>query len=117
MKVRVVVTTLATFAVLMMAGAAFAQDKAQIDKGMAVYEASKCSLCHSIAGKGNAKGSLDGVGTKLKADDIRAWILTPKEMTAKTKAPRVPAMMANATLIKNTEDVDALVAYMLSLKK
>jgi cytochrome c553 len=117
MKVRVAVTTLATFAVLAWAGAAFAQDKAQIDKGMKAYDTYKCSLCHSVAGKGNAKGSLDGVGTKLKAEEIKSWLLTPKEMTAKTKATRVPAMMANATLAKNAEDVDALVAYMLSLKK
>jgi uncharacterized protein (TIGR01732 family) len=31
-------------------------------------------VCHSIAGAGNKKGPLDKVGTKLSADDIRAWI-------------------------------------------
>ena len=117
MKVRVVVTTFATFAALMIAGAAFAQDKAQIEKGLKAYDTYKCGMCHSIAGKGNVKGPLDGVGTKLKADELKAWLVTPKEMTAKTKAARVPAMNANATLAKSPEDVDALVAYMLSLKK
>jgi mono/diheme cytochrome c family protein len=73
----------------------------------------KCSLCHSIAGKGNAKGSLDGVGAKLTADDIRAWITDAKGMTAKSKATRKPEMK-QYTLSK--DDVDALVAYMTSLK-
>ena len=83
-------------------------------KGEQVFAAQKCSLCHSIAGKGNAKGSLDGVGTKLSADEIRSWITDAKGMTAKTKATRKPEMKAY-TLPK--DDVDALVAYLSSLKK
>jgi mono/diheme cytochrome c family protein len=98
-----------------MAGTAFAQDKALIEKGMKVYEANKCSMCHSIAGKGQAKGPLDGVGSKLKAEEIREWMTNPKEATAKHKATRTPAMRAYPALTK--EDLDALVAYMLSLKK
>jgi mono/diheme cytochrome c family protein len=83
-------------------------------KGEKVYADQKCSLCHSIAGKGNAKGSLDGVGSQLSADDIRAWIADAKSMTAKTKATRKPDMK-QYTLPK--EDVDALVAYLGGLKK
>jgi mono/diheme cytochrome c family protein len=83
-------------------------------KGEKVFADQKCSLCHSIAGKGNAKGSLDGVGTKLTADEIRSWITDAKGMTAKTKAPRKPEMK-QFTLAK--DDVDALVAYLSSLKK
>jgi len=82
-------------------------------KGEKVYADQKCSLCHSIAGKGNPKGSLDGVGAKLKADEIRAWITDAKGMTAKTKATRKPEMK-QYTLPK--DDVDALVAYLSSLK-
>lgn len=101
------ITALAT----MLAGSASAQDAAA---GAKVYTDQKCSLCHSIAGKGNAKGSLDGVGTKLPAADIRAWIEDAPAMTTKTKATRKPSMKAY-TLSKG--DVDALVAYMVSLKK
>ena len=97
---------------LMLAAAATAQDlKAQGEK---VYTDQKCSVCHSIAGKGNVKGALDDVGSKLSADDIRAWIVDAKGMTAKTKAPRKPVMKAYA-LPKG--DVDALVAYLSTLKK
>jgi mono/diheme cytochrome c family protein len=95
------------------ATAAGAQD-AKVAKGQQVYTDQKCSLCHAIGGKGNAKGSLDGVGTKLSADEIRSWITDAKGMTAKTKATRKPEMKAY-TLPK--DDVDALVAYLSSLKK
>jgi mono/diheme cytochrome c family protein len=106
---------MSALAMFVLSGTAFAQDKALIEKGMKVYETQKCSMCHSIAGKGQAKGPLDGVGSKLTADEIRMWMTNPKEMTAKTKATRKPDMRAYPNLAK--EDLDALVAYMLSLKK
>jgi mono/diheme cytochrome c family protein len=83
-------------------------------KGEKVFTEQKCSMCHSIAGKGNAKGSLDGVGSKLSADEIRSWITDAKGMAAKTKATRKPEMK-QFTLPK--DDVDGLVAYLSSLKK
>lgn len=88
---------------------------AQVEKGAAVYAAQKCSICHSIDGKGQAKGPLDGVGSKLSVDEIREWIVNPAEMTKKTNATRKPVMRAYPKLPK--EDLDALVAYMASLKK
>jgi mono/diheme cytochrome c family protein len=83
-------------------------------KGEKVYADQKCSVCHSIAGKGNTKGALDDVGSKLSEADIRAWITDAKTMTAKTGASRKP-VMKQYSLPK--DDVDALVAYMTSLKK
>ena len=82
--------------------------------GEKVYAEQKCSVCHSIAGKGNTKGALDEVGSKLTSDEIRAWLTDAKGMTEKTKAARKPVMKAY-TLSK--EDVDALVAYLSALKK
>jgi mono/diheme cytochrome c family protein len=82
--------------------------------GEKVFTEQKCSLCHSIAGKGNAKGVLDEVGSKLKADEIRAWITDSKGMTEKLKPERKPVMKAY-DLPK--ADVDALVAYLTTLKK
>ena len=94
---------------------AFAQDKAQVERGMNAYTEQKCSDCHSIAGKGNAKGVLDDVGSKLMPEEIRAWLVNPAEMTKKTKADRKPPMRSYPNLSK--EDLDGLVAYMRSLKK
>ena len=93
------------------AGPARAQDAA---KGAKVYADQKCAMCHSIGDKGNKKGPLDGIATKYSADELRQWIVDAKGMTEKTKAPRKP-LMKNYTLPK--EDVDALVAYMQTLKK
>ena len=83
-------------------------------EGPAAFVDQKCSLCHSVAGKGNVKGPLDNVGKKLTAADIRAWITDAQAMTAKTKATRTPAMKQFSL---PTEDVDALVAYLSTLKK
>ena len=33
-------------------------------QGEELYQKNKCSLCHSVGGKGNAKGPLEGVGSK-----------------------------------------------------
>ena len=104
---------LVLIAVVAMGGTAFAQGS--IERGMKVYADQKCAVCHSIGGQGNAKGALDDVGNRLSADEIRMWIVSPAEMTKKTKAERKSPMRAYPNLAK--EDVDALVAYMLSLKK
>ena len=98
------------------AGIAAAQDKATQEKakGEQVYADQKCSVCHAVAGKGNAKGALDDIGSKRSADDIRQWLVDAKAMTAKTKAARKPEMKAYSL---PKDEVDALVAYLTSLKK
>lgn len=106
------ITGLTLLLSLLGAGAALAQDAA---RGQKVYAAEKCSVCHSVGEQGNKRGPLDTVGTRLSADDIRAWIVDAPGMTAKTKAPRKPPMRAYAQLSK--EDVDALVTYLQTLKK
>lgn len=103
-----VLTVMFTFA----ATTAWAQ--APAEQGQKVYAEQKCSMCHSIAGAGNKKGPLDGVGTKLSADEVRMWITHAPDMTAKAKAARKPAMKAYPQM--PTADLDALVAYMLSLE-
>jgi mono/diheme cytochrome c family protein len=101
-------------AILGVAGAASAAAQGANTQGEKVFAAQKCALCHSVGGKGNPKGPLDEVGSKLSNDDIRAWITDAKGMTAKTKAARKP-VMKEFTLPK--EDVDALVAYLSAMKK
>ena len=97
---------------------ALAQDAAQIEKGKAMFASAspKCTMCHSIAGQGNAKHPLDDVGSKLSADDIKAWIRTPKEMAEKAKSEAKPPMMAYPKEKISDADLDTLVAYLLSLK-
>lgn len=94
---------------------ASAQDNEPVERGTRIYAEQKCSICHSIAGKGNAKGALDDVGSRLNPEEIRQWMVNPAEMTKKSKAERKPAMRAYPNLSK--DDLEDLVAYMLSLKK
>src|SRR5215207_2081292 len=89
--------------VTLVASSAYAQDAALIKRGEAVYTAQKCSVCHSVAGKGNQRGALDKVGSKLSSDEIHQWIVAAPDMAAKTKATRKPVMKPYTTLSK--EDV------------
>ena len=108
----VMTTTLVMAAGLLMARPAAAQDAA---KGQAVYTAQKCQMCHAIAGKGSKANPLDGVGGKLSAEDIKQWITHPVEAAAKAKSTKKPPMPAKYGSLA-AADLDALVAYMASLK-
>jgi mono/diheme cytochrome c family protein len=109
------VPTLLAAGFVLVGSAASAQHSDVIQQGEKVYAAQKCQVCHSIAGKGNKNGPLDGVGSKLSVDEIRQWIVDAPAMTAKTKTTRKPPMKSYPSLSK--EDLNALVAYMASLKK
>jgi mono/diheme cytochrome c family protein len=95
--------------------APFAAAGQDVKKGEQVYAAQKCATCHSIAGKGKKTNPLDGVGGKLSADDIKQWIVDPKGMAAKAKSTKKPPMAAKYSALP-AADLDALVAYMASLK-
>ncbi len=83
-------------------------------EGRKAFETQKCSLCHSVEGKGNVKGPLDGVGKKHTAADLRLWITQPAEMTKKHATTRKPPMKSFASL--PPADLVALVTYLESLK-
>jgi mono/diheme cytochrome c family protein len=112
-------TTLSIGALMLVFGAAkplaaTGQDDA-VKKGEQVYTAQKCQTCHSIGGKGNKQNPLDGVGKKLSADEIKAWIVTPTEMTKKSGSTKKPPMPNRYSKLP-AADIDALVAYLVSLK-
>ncbi|MGH7894468.1 MAG: c-type cytochrome [Candidatus Binatia bacterium] len=75
-----------------------------------VYE-KKCKLCHSIQGEGGKQaekgGKLDGVGAKRDAAWLKAYIEDPKSKMPDAKMPKLKLA---------PEELDALVAYMLTLK-
>jgi mono/diheme cytochrome c family protein len=82
--------------------------------GEEVYTSQKCSVCHSVAGKGNKKYPLDGVGSRLSEADIREWLLNPDAQQAR-KGGR-PLMRMPSYRSVPAEEVDALVGYVSSLK-
>jgi cytochrome c2 len=85
-------------------------DDSKIAKGKGVYELRKCKMCHSIGGEGNKKTPLDGVGSKFDEATLRKWVISPKEMKPEVKKPDFSKTITG-------EDLDALVAYLASLKK
>jgi mono/diheme cytochrome c family protein len=112
---KILVTTSLTIACALAAPAAWAGQDAAVKKGQEVYTAQKCQTCHSIAGKGGKASALDGVGGKLSADDIRQWITHPKDAATKAKSTKKPPMPAKYASLP-AADIDAMVAYMQSLK-
>ena len=113
MKARTLTVALMFGTMLVLPTVAAAQDAAA--KGAALFVSQKCSACHSVAGKGSKVSPLDGVGAKLSAADIRAWIVDPPSMIAKTKSTKKPPMPSRYAKLPPA-DIDALVAYLQSLK-
>jgi mono/diheme cytochrome c family protein len=110
----VIIAGLFAFALIGPVSRAQAQDDA-VKKGQQVYAAQKCSTCHSIAGKGAKANPLDGVGAKLSADDTKQWIVDPIAMAKKAGSTKKPPMPKKYDKLP-AADIDALVAYMQSLK-
>jgi mono/diheme cytochrome c family protein len=105
---------LAGAAMLLVPAAASAQDAKLVEAGKKIYDAQGCAKCHQIAGKGAKLSVLDGVGSKLTAEELRLWLSTPDEMMA--KLPKKPVVKMKKVELKDP-DLDALVAYLQSLKK
>jgi mono/diheme cytochrome c family protein len=86
--------------------------------GRRAYERQKCATCHMIAGQGNIRFKLDGVASKMTDGDLRRWLTDTAEM--ERALPTQPAIRMSEWLAANRKisdaDVDALVAYLSSLK-
>jgi mono/diheme cytochrome c family protein len=79
--------------------------------GKAVFDAAKpaCKGCHT-----DAKNPLAKVGAENNADELKAWIRTPKDMIAKKGKKGI--MPAYAPEKISDADVDNLVAYLATMK-
>jgi mono/diheme cytochrome c family protein len=100
--------------------AAQAPDPKLANEGKKLYATYKCDKCHQIGGRGSKKGPLDGVGAKLSAADMKRWFTHPAEMEAKLeKKPKGTDAMSHALKTKGIEpaEIDAMVAYMMTLTK
>ena len=78
------------------------------DHGKEVYATQKCGFCHSIAGVGGDRLALDGAGSKLKPEEIKKWIRTPKAMKSDTTMKPYPNLPER--------DLNDLTAYLMTLK-
>jgi hypothetical protein len=97
----------------------FAQD-AKVQAGKAGYDKQACKTSHVVAGvgtKGMAPQPLDGIGTRLKAEEMKKWFTDTAAMEAKlAKKPMVKMSDYLKTHKLTDADVEALVAYLQSLK-
>ena len=80
---------------------------ASADQGREVFDTQKCLVCHSIAGRGGDV-RLDGIGARLRPDDFRKRIKTPKEVKADSEMKAYPNLPER--------DINNLIAYLLTLK-
>jgi cytochrome c2 len=103
------VVLIASLTLILVIGAVAYSADASVDNGKSVYAAQKCQMCHSIAGVGNKKYPLDGIGSKMKAEELSKFLKNPKE----TK----PNIIMKAYSGLPEKDLEDLVAYLLTLKK
>lgn len=90
-------------------GVSAQSDQARVARGAEVFLEQKCQACHSIAGAGSRRYPLDGVGSRLTEDDIRKWIVAPRDMNPKVSKRAYDKLP--------TADLESLVAYLKSLRK
>ncbi len=107
--VACVVWTLSVSALVPMGDRANAEsDQAVLARGERVYAEKKCAMCHAIKGKGGKSGGdLTDVGAKRDSDWLKQFTRAPKSLIPNAKMPAFQG---------NQEDLDAVVAYMVSLK-
>lgn len=85
-----------------------------IESGRQVYQQQTCARCHSIAGEGNPRNPLDGVGARRDLEELRDWIIGAESLEG--------VMPDRAFRMKQpygglpAGDLDALVIYMRSLR-
>jgi mono/diheme cytochrome c family protein len=84
------------------------------EAGRAVFEAQGCAMCHAVAGKGNPRSPLDGVGARHDAVALRDWTLATGSAES-TLSTRAKVMKEDYRELSPTE-LDALIAYLQSLR-
>jgi mono/diheme cytochrome c family protein len=97
-------------------GSAQAPDPKLVAAGKRLFSSKDCTQCHMAEGKGNKKLRMDGPKAKvanLPPEEIRQWIVSPVEMTA--KLDHKPENPMKKKVLTEAE-VDALVAYMAYLR-
>ncbi|MGZ8273079.1 MAG: c-type cytochrome [Burkholderiaceae bacterium] len=82
------------------------------EAGRAAFMRAGCIACHSAEGRGNPSLPLDGVGARLDRERLRAAAFATGNVGTGLPAGVASAKRAHA----NDPDVDALLAYLQSLR-
>jgi mono/diheme cytochrome c family protein len=86
---------------------------AEIVRGRVVYAEQGCASCHVIAGAGNPRNPLDGVGTRRTRAELLEWITG----TGSAADQLSPAVVRRKERYRNVsqDDMNALMAYLANL--
>lgn len=79
-------------------------------RGAQVYAEQGCARCHSLAGQGNPRLSLDAVGNRHDAQALRQWVIADAAINANLST-RVRQIKAGYAQLPET-DMAALIAYL-----
>lgn len=80
-----------------------------VEQGKELYTAKKCGICHTVDGSGGKMGGdLSDVGDKRDAEWLTTYMKDPKSVIPEAKMRAVRG---------TDEELQALVAYMMKLKK
>ena len=88
-------------------------DSKRIETGRQIYMQQNCGFCHSIAGQGNPRNPLDGVGTKRTASELRDFI-TGADTLQSVLTTSIRKMKQRYREL-SADELTALVIYMQSL--
>ena len=91
-----------------------ALDPKRIEAGQQIYKQQTCARCHSIAGQGSPRNSLDGVGARRTALELREWIIGADALQG--ELPAYASKLKQTYRELPSDDLDALVIYMQSLR-
>ena len=87
----------------------------EIDRGHDVYGEQGCASCHAVAGAGNPRNPLDGVGARRTRAELFEWV-TGTGVAADQLSPAVVRRKARYRELSQA-DLDALIAYLASLTR
>lgn len=82
-------------------------------RGRVVYEAQGCAGCHAIAGRGNPRHPLDGIGARRSAEELRQRITATGD-AAETMSGAVARRKAAYRELP-ADEMAALIDYLSSL--
>ena len=91
-----------------------APEPALVARGRVVYEEQACARCHAVAGAGNPRAALDGVGARRSVDELRDWVTA--QGVARPQLSRTAQRAKERYGALPEADLDALVAYISSLR-
>jgi len=91
---------------ILFGGITMFSQSADADQGRKVYDAQKCSICHSIANSGGGE-ALDGVGARLKPDEMRRRVRAPRDVKPGSEMKAYPNLPER--------DINSLIAYLQTL--